>query len=136
MTGLTFAHFLTGATGFVGSSLLLELLQSTDDQILCLVRNSGNSARDRLRLVIKNLISLYQLKSSVLDLFDNRCQVISGDILESTDILYERISQQTNCTIQQVWHSAASLNYEDRFADEICTLNVGGTQTVLELAKR
>ena len=136
MTNLTSAHFLTGATGFVGSSLLLELLQSTDDQILCLVRSSDNSAQDRLHLVIKNLISLYQLRPSLLQLFNKRCQVISGDILEPADILFEQIIQQTNCKIQQVWHSAASLNYEDRFADEICTLNVGGTKTVIELAKR
>jgi hypothetical protein len=42
---------------FVGSSLLLELLQSTNDQILCLDRSTNNSAQDRLRLLIKNLIS-------------------------------------------------------------------------------
>jgi nonribosomal peptide synthetase MxcG len=41
---------LTGATGFVGSHLLVELLAATDAQVVCVVR--GEEARERLRAAL------------------------------------------------------------------------------------
>jgi nucleoside-diphosphate-sugar epimerase len=38
--------------------------------------------------------------------------------------------------IGEVWHSAASLRYEDRHKAEIFTTNVGGTRTVIDLTRR
>lgn len=136
MTRSKTPHLLTGATGFVGSCLLIELLLETQANVICLVRDQDGSPRIRLRNLIEKLISLYQLNTSVLKEFDERCQVVRGDILESVDALYKRITSCAPSGIDQVWHTAASLNYEERFSDEIYALNKGGVETIAELSQR
>ena len=41
------AHFVTGATGFLGAMLVLELLRRTDDDIVALVRPGDLGAIER-----------------------------------------------------------------------------------------
>jgi thioester reductase-like protein len=57
------SHVLvTGATGFVGAALVLELLEQTDAQVTCLVRaRPGHAPLDRLRAQLLQAMTHYEM---------------------------------------------------------------------------
>ena len=60
-----------------------------------------------------------------------RIHVSLGDITGPVDAI-----TLPDMAIGEVWHSAASLRYEDKDRNEIVSTNVGGTRTILELTRR
>lgn len=124
------AHLVTGGTGFVGSALILELLKQTTVHIVALVR--GPDAPARLRSALESAARAYEVPASFLDETSHRCHVVTGDVT-LPDCGVEMLPP---FTYDQLWHSAASLKFEDRYADEIFAINVGGTRHVLNLAGR
>lgn len=124
------AHLITGGTGFVGSALILELLENTDVHVVCLVR--GQDPQARLAAALNTAAEAYGVSDALLARARLRCHAVSGDV------------QLPGCGIDalppfhydQLWHSAASLRFEDRYAEEIFAINLEGTRRVLELAQR
>ncbi|WP_437900207.1 SDR family oxidoreductase [Sorangium sp. So ce124] len=51
------AHLVTGATGFIGGALVLELLRRTDDDIVAMVRPGDTGAVERFRQSIHHAAS-------------------------------------------------------------------------------
>jgi nucleoside-diphosphate-sugar epimerase len=125
-------HLVTGATGFVGGALVLELLESTSDPITCLVRpTTGVTAQQRLHRSLRATALSYDAEH-LLDAITTRCTAIPGDITRpdcGTNV-------DTLPRFDQVWHSAASLEYEDERAQQIHLHNVTGTRRVLDIARR
>src|SRR6476661_595115 len=119
------AHFVTGATGFLGAMLDLELLRRTDDDIVALVRPGDVGAVERFRQSIHHAARLYEATDVLAEL--GRCRVVAGDVVERDCGIREPIGVR----ISQVWHAAASLQYENRHVDNIRATNVEGTRRVL-----
>jgi thioester reductase-like protein len=68
-------HFVTGATGFVGGALVLELLKKTEDHIYCLVRGADINACDlRFKEWLYLSASLYG--ENMIELINTRCFAI------------------------------------------------------------
>lgn len=125
------AHLVSGATGFVGGALVLELLRATDEPVVCLVRGSSRAPRQRLLESLGSAVAAYDLPADLVTGNEHRIRVCVGDITGPVDAV-----ELPGMPIGQVWHSAASLRYENRDRQEIFATNVGGTRTVLELARR
>jgi nucleoside-diphosphate-sugar epimerase len=126
------AHFVTGATGFVGSNLVLELLGQPDAHIYALVRPGQEPASVRLRNALMGSARAAGYGRSLNRAVEERCHAVEGNIEEKAcgvDAL--RLPRLTN-----FWHVAASLRFEDRYADEIYRANVEGTRNALALARR
>ncbi len=126
------SHVLvTGATGFVGGALVLELLEQTDARVTCLVRaRDGVPPLDRLRSQL--LVAMAHSRSTHLEAdMIGRVDVLVGDL---TDPDLPRLARELG-GIDAVWHSAASLKYRDADADEIRQHNVEGTAHVVALAE-
>jgi nucleoside-diphosphate-sugar epimerase len=124
-------HLVTGATGFVGGALVLELLERTGDQVVGVVRPGRGDVRARL---FEGLLHAARAYNSPLDPAEiaDRCRAVEGDVLaEGCGLDLERVGP-----VDQVWHSAASLRYESRYREEIEATNVGGTRNVLTAAER
>lgn len=122
---------VTGATGFVGAAVVLELLTRTDDEILCLVRaRPGIDSTVRLRQHLAITATHHDLDPSIFDEIAGRVHVLEGDI---TDPQLAELAEVAG-PVGAVWHSAASLKYRDRDADEIRLHNVEGTRNVVALA--
>jgi nucleoside-diphosphate-sugar epimerase len=124
-------HLVTGATGFVGGALVLELLERTDDEVVCVVRPGRGDVRARL---LDGLVHAARAYGSPLELTEiaERCRAIEGDVRsDGCGIDATRVG-----AVDQIWHSAASLRYENRYRDEIEATNVGGTRNVLSAADR
>lgn len=98
---------VTGATGFIGSQLVIQLA-STPDEVAILVRRTSD------------LTSL----SEVLD----RVRIVYGDITDRSSLGAAMEG------IDQVYHSAGLTYMGDRKNDQLFRINVEGTRNVLEAA--
>jgi amino acid adenylation domain-containing protein/thioester reductase-like protein len=119
--------FLTGATGFLGSFLLFELLQQTRADIYCLIRaDSLAEAQARIQTSLKRG-SLWK------DSFSSRIKLVIGDLtqpymgIESEQ--FARLAEK----IDIIYHCGAWVNIVYPYS-ALKLANVIGTQEVLRLA--
>src|SRR3954467_10603529 len=75
-------HFVTGATGLVGSAIVLELLQRTTDDVFCLVRPGSDDVTARLRRVLGRAVESYAAPPEVQRAIAERCHAVAGDVVE------------------------------------------------------
>lgn len=120
--------FITGATGFIGGYLLIELLrQNAFEKYYCLVR--GESETDRRRKLKR---ALYTKGLSSGD-FNSRIVIVEGDftkpLLGIQESEYTRISQETD----HVFHFAATMNWASPFNRE-AEANIEALKKVIALA--
>ena len=126
------SHCLTGATGFVGAALALEILKQTSDPVSCIVRGnaSGESPSQRL------LSALTDTVRGSGDLYDSTridrgCSAVEGDLVSPRcGVDPDRLGG-----ISDFWHCAASLKFSNEDRDEIFEHNVEGTRHAIELAR-
>ncbi|MCX4657675.1 SDR family oxidoreductase [Streptomyces uncialis] len=126
-------HLITGATGLVGGMLTLDLLeQYPDAELVCLVRPRGaRPAQERLDAALRDAAKAYR-REAALKRAGQRCRAVSGDL---TLPLCGTSGAQVG-PVSHVWHSAASLAFEDEAKDAIMQCNVEGTRHVAALAQR
>jgi amino acid adenylation domain-containing protein/thioester reductase-like protein len=119
--------FLTGATGFIGSFLLYELLQQTQATIYCLVRAQNFAeAHQKLR------ISLEQNVGKKVESY-TRIVPVLGDLARPRLGLTESQFQRLAHSIDAIYHSGASVNLLYPYSS-LRDVNVVGTHEVLKLA--
>lgn len=125
-------HFVTGATGFIGGALALELLAETDDEVVCLVRAADQPAAERrLRQGLLAAARAYD-RADLAEAVRRRCSAVVGDITRPLC----GVDGPGVGRVDEMWHSAASLKYLEKHAAEIRRSNVDGTRHALELAGR
>lgn len=123
--------FLTGATGFLGSSLAVELLLNDRDQVYCLVRPHGD-VNDRLRAAVTDAAAAAGVSDLVADRLD-RLVPLAGDIaLPGLGLTDDQRALLNSDRPDECWHAAASLRYEDRHKEEILGTNVDGTRNLID----
>ncbi|MBT2508657.1 amino acid adenylation domain-containing protein [Streptomyces sp. ISL-98] len=118
---------LTGVTGFVGAYVLQELLERTDDQVLCLVRaDSPGAARRR----IEATATRYRLG---FDPHDARIVPVPGDLalpgLGLAGTQWERAAREA----ATVFHVGAQVHHLSGF-QHLAAANVRGTEELLRIA--
>jgi nucleoside-diphosphate-sugar epimerase len=130
-TGGDQVHLVTGATGFVGAALVLELLDQTAGEVACLVRPSHDPERARTRLTeaLKRAFLLYE-RADMLPAIEERCTAVPFDLREESEETRARLP----AGIAEVWHSAASLRFKQEQRPKIFEQNVEGTRRLLRLS--
>lgn len=113
------ATFITGASGLVGSHLLLELLQSyTSD----------------LRILIRHIDSIKQIKKTVSHYIPDAeerlktCTWILGDVLD------EQSLRKGINGAQYIYHCAAIVSFDAKDKELMLNVNVQGTANIVKLA--
>ncbi len=122
---------LTGATGYLGSHVLYELLDKTNAHIYCLIREGSHTTPDEK---LKDTIQFYFEDASVA-MLEKRVSVIQGDLgkralnlsTEDERTLAEEIDAIIHCGAD-VRHFGAAAQFHD--------VNIEGTRYLLDLAKR
>ena len=105
------AVLLTGATGWIGSHLLVEMLQNTDREIYCLVRaNSAVEARERITKSagISTALLSEQQKS--------RIQPVCGDLTLPHFGLSDEVWDNLSRKIGQIYHLGADVSLVAAYA--------------------
>ncbi|WP_280217823.1 non-ribosomal peptide synthetase [Nocardia neocaledoniensis] len=118
---------LTGATGFLGSFLLRELLEQTDAVVHCLVRATDDAgAVDR---VVRTAASY------AIDLrpYADRIVGVPGDLARPRLGLDPARFAELATGIDAIYHNGALVNHLEPYA-RMRDANVGGTTEVLRLA--
>ena len=110
--------FLTGGTGFLGFSLLKELLFQTNAKLYCLCRKQS------LNLFDKKLNSLGSLK--------NRIIILEGDLKAPLLGMKEKKFKALAESLDLIYHSGASVSVNEY--EEMKLANINGTKEVLRLA--
>jgi thioester reductase-like protein len=120
---------LTGATGFLGSFVLIELLRHTRADVYCLVRaaNAEEGARK-----LRNVLEAYGLWDEELS---SRIDPVVGDLSEPLLGLGPERFEELAGEIDVIYHSGASVNWVYPY-NALKPINVLGTQEVLRLAAR
>jgi thioester reductase-like protein len=118
---------LTGATGFLGSYLLHELLERAPVRVHCLVR--ADDAAAGLERIRRKMDS-YGLWS---DAYPCRIAVVLGDLARPRLGLEPDAFAALAETVHAVYHNGAQVNHTFPYS-ALRAANVGGTQEVLRLA--
>lgn len=122
--------FITGATGYLGSYVVANLLRGHSDRLALLVRASHQlQARERLWRSLQLHMDFAEFRAHV----DERVDVLLGDITEPklglSDNAYRRAAAETDSII----HIAASLNRKS--AKACLNVNLRGSLAVLQFAR-
>ena len=121
---------LTGATGFLGRYLLLELLATTDAPIHCLMRigESRDAARQRL---VEVLAATGRWRKS----WSRRLSIEPGDLEAEGLGLCETRSARLQREIGTIYHSGARVSFTLPYRN-LAPANVRATASLLEIACR
>ena len=120
---------LTGATGFLGSFLLYELLQQTQADIYCLVRS--NTIESGQKKIQSSLESYLLWDES----FNSRIIPVIGDLSQPLLGLSKEQFQQMASQLDAIYHNGALVNFTYPYS-VLKAPNVLGTQEVLRLASQ
>lgn len=119
---------LTGATGFLGSALLKELLDTTGYKFYCLVRAAGNKeGLDR----IKKTFETYSIEFKKE--YESRIEIVCGDISKDNLGLSDELYCSLAGSVFRIYHCAAVVNMLYPY-EKLKNINVNGVKRILKFA--
>ena len=121
------AIFLTGATGFLGSFLLAELLRTTEADIHCLVRAETEAEAKRRIEAAPGGFKLHNDPAAA------RIHVVLGDLSLPRFGLAEGAFERLGREMQSIYHTGALVNFTFPY-EALKPSTVRGTEEVLRLA--
>jgi nucleoside-diphosphate-sugar epimerase/predicted esterase len=128
--------FITGGTGFLGSHFLLNFVGRNIDQAFVLVRGSDIVSCENKLAQSLNVAGATYVPQLHSDDVWNRLTIIKGDLASPLFGLREDvIAHISDAAVEEFWHFAATLSFEDYRADEIHALNVEGTKEAIKMAE-
>lgn len=126
-----FKNFLlTGATGFLGTHILREIINKTDANVYCLVRNGEKqSAVQKL----ENTLDFY-FDGKYKDLINTRIKIVTGDVSFERLGLSQEEYNELGKTVDSIIHTAAIVKYYGIYND-VKKVNVDGALHIVQFAK-
>lgn len=121
--------FLTGATGFIGSHILNELLEKTSSDVYCLVRGSSPEySLERLSEVYK-----FYFNCDLVKKYGKRVKILTGDITIPKLGLTPGEQEEVVKNVSTIIHSAAVVKHYGNY-NEFKNINIKGTREIANFA--
>ncbi len=122
--------FLTGATGYIGASLLQKWLEASEARIVLLVREKRGDDP------AKRIANALAARCSAADAarFSPRIEVVSGDVSFERFGFDEDRYRELAARVSRIVHCAAAARFDLTLEDARRT-NVGGTRNILDFAR-
>ncbi|MGG4047504.1 amino acid adenylation domain-containing protein [Paenibacillus favisporus] len=121
---------LTGATGYLGSHLLYELLRQSKASVYCLVRPSG--VQEPYARLEQTMVGYFG--NEVKRLMDNRVIAVQGDLEQEHLGLSGEVRDMLADRLDSILHCGAEVKHFGE-ADYFARVNVDSTNRLLALAK-
>ena len=121
---------LVGATGFLGSHILYELIHKTDFKVYCLIRGKSEAhAKTRLKERLN-----YYFNDCLDSYFDNRIITLKGDFSDDNLGLSEDSYTELLANIKTVINSAATVKHlgDDEYFERV---NVTSVKNLIKFCK-
>jgi len=144
---------VTGATGFLGSAITRRLIASGYKLRLLIRKRNYNVLptsfgwEDTIKdLILGNQFDEYLSElgnvtgvrtgsdESLYDLFSSNVEIFEGDITCRDLGLEEKEYKRLCYEVDETFHCAAATHFENQRADELVTVNVKGTENMLQFA--
>jgi myxalamid-type nonribosomal peptide synthetase MxaA len=124
---------LTGATGFLGSYIVTEILKTTRAQLYCLVRpKRGEPGRQRIQNQLRHY-GLSQQDERWQSAWEDRLHVLEGDVtlprIGLPDSIYESLARE----VDTIFHGAAHVNFIYPY-EALRATNVLGLHEIIQFA--
>ncbi|KAL5489135.1 hypothetical protein EMCRGX_G018193 [Ephydatia muelleri] len=120
---------LTGATGFLGQFILLELLTNPKcNLIYCLVRSTKESSNNRIQLMLNELDQHFKIGK-----WSTKVMVVNGDLCSPNLGLSEEDYSLICDTVNVIIHNGAVVNAALPY-QALMACNVGSTKEVIKMA--
>jgi nucleoside-diphosphate-sugar epimerase len=117
--------FITGATGFIGTSLLKALIEETNlNSFKLLIRNKEKATEDLLEII------------KIAESLGKKIEFLKGDItLVNLGLTSNELSSLKDTN--EIYHLASniSLSNEEKDKEAIFNVNINGTKNILEIFK-
>jgi thioester reductase-like protein len=127
----TDAVLLTGATGFVGTAVLVGLLEESDREVVALVRAADPAqATARLQDALEEVVD-----ATVAEAHLARCTAVPADLLADDLGLSYRELEHLATRCDEIIHCAASVSF-DLPLDQARAVNTEGAARLAQLAER
>ena len=138
--GLTFqpreekrAVFLTGATGFLGTYIVAEILRTTEAHLYCLVRpRRGENSRERIEKQMRHY-DVWGGDEQWQSAWDGRMHVVEGDVtlprMGLPDAVYETLARD----VDAILNGAAHVNFIYPY-EALRATNVLGLHEIIQFA--
>lgn len=121
---------LTGATGYLGSHILYELLKSTDAKIYCLIRKSSNkSLIEKLSDTMRGYFG-----EEIIRFVNDRVVTIEGDLEKDKLGLSPKDEEFIKENIDNIMHTAADVRHFGD-ASHFEKVNTTSAKYLLDIAK-
>lgn len=119
--------FVTGTTGFLGSHFLINFVGTHFDRAYVLIRGATDEVRrGKLITALRQAADSYAVKPN-LDALLDRVTIVQGDIsVANFGVSEAAMAELAAAKIDQFWHYAASLNYEEHRREMIKSTNIDG----------
>ncbi|WP_338751590.1 amino acid adenylation domain-containing protein [Bacillus sp. FJAT-52991] len=122
---------LTGATGYLGSHILQQLLVTTEANVYCLVRGaSADQARERLLNMLAHYFD-HQISEKMLE----RLTVLTGDLAEANLGLSSVDCEYLEGQIDTIIHCGADVRHYGE-SDHFSKVNKQSTEALLAFARK
>jgi nucleoside-diphosphate-sugar epimerase len=133
---MALCKIVTGATGYLGSHLLIRLLQKYPEHMMvCLARGKGSrAAADRVWQAVLTAAFDQGLVAPVQD-WPERIRVFEADLCSATCALgAQEVRSINGYGPDEFWHCAASVKFVEGPEHRVWETNLGGVRSALVLA--